>query len=210
MQDKEKSTDTCKADLQSDTCKADLQPDTCKADLQQFRWVRVFTPVHIPKYLVEQIKSRDYTVDDFYKHQEEACTYIDKAGNKTVSPLNHLYVLSSQDYKVVGFLWFVVDDLCQNIVVQNFSIDRKLWNKGNAIELASKHVKEILKNAKLKKVYWVTNRPRVFEKAGFVRAKDMIMEWDPEEEKDGESVFRGKQDKRNSKQSDTRAKVIPK
>lgn len=208
MQDKEKSTDTCKADLQAEQCKADLQRDTCKADLQHLRWVRVFTPVHIPKYLVEQIKSRDYSVDDFYRHQEHACTYIDANGSKAISPLNHLYVLSSQDYKVVGFLWFVIDDLCQNIVVQNFSIDRKFWSKGNAIELASKHVKEILKNAKLKKVYWVTNRPKVFEKAGFKRAKDAIMEWDPEGEKDGKNVIRGKQDQRNPKQSDTGAKAV--
>lgn len=222
MLDSEKSTKkktaTCKAALQdkqsagalhSENRKPDLQSPTCKAALQpELKWIRIFTPVHIPKYLVEQVKSREFSIDNFYRHQEAACTYVDNTGNRAVSPLNHLYVLSDENYKVVGFLWFVIDDLCQTLIVQNFSIDRRFWGKGKAIELASKHIKEIVKNAKLKKVYWVTNRPRVFEKAGFTRAKDTIMEWDPEGEKDGEIVFRGKQHKCASEQSNTRAEVI--
>lgn len=209
MQDKEKSTEQCKAGLQPKQCKADLQKGTCKADLhEQLTWRRIFTPVHIPKYLVEQIKSRDFTVDQFYKNQEEACICIDSQGNQSISPLNHLYVLSDEGFKVVGFLWFVIDDMCQSIIVQNFSVDRKYWGKGKALELASRHIKEILKNAKLKKVYWVTNRPKVFEKAGFVRAKDTIMEWSPEGENHGEIVNGGKQDQRNPKQSDTGAKAV--
>lgn len=222
MLDSEKSTKekepTCKAALQdkqsagalhNENRQPDLQEKPGKAALQpELKWVRIFTPVHIPKHLVEQIKSREFSIDDFYRHQEAACTYVDDTGNRAVSPLNHLYVLSDENYKVVGFLWFVIDDLCQTLIVQNFSIDRRFWGKGKAIELASKHVKEIVKNAKLKKVYWVTNRPTVFEKAGFTRAKDTIMEWDPEGEKDGKITIRGQQHQRTSEQFDTRTEVI--
>lgn len=155
--------------------------------IDKLQFVRIFTPVHIPKYLVEQIKDRDFDVDDFYKWQENHCTYLDKDGQMQVSPLNHLYVLVNDEFKVVGFLWFTVDDLNQTIFVNNFSMDKEYWFKGKAIDLAAKHVKKIQKNAKLRKVYWATNCPKVFSKMGFKQCKSVIMEYQPEV-KDGKNT----------------------
>jgi len=142
---------------------------------ESLRWIRIFDPIHIPKRLVKQIKQREYDVDEFFDYQKSICL-IPGDGVPVVNPLNHLYVIANEDNEVVGFLWFVVDELTKNIFVQNFSVDASLWNKGKAIEFASKHVKQIKKKAKLKKIYWVTNHPKVFEKHGFELSKDRIME----------------------------------
>ena len=144
-------------------------------DFKELRWVRVFTPIHIPKYLVEQVKHRDYAVEDFYTYQEEIC--IDESTGD-LNPFNHLYVIVNGENIVVGFLWFCVDPLTKDIAVQIFSMDSKYWNKGQAMEFAAEHLKKIRRKAKLKKIYWVTRYPKHSEKHGFKRSKHILMEYD--------------------------------
>jgi len=38
--------------------------------IDELRWVRVFTSEHIPNYLVEQVRHRTYSVEEFYKFQQ--------------------------------------------------------------------------------------------------------------------------------------------
>ena len=45
--------------------------------------------MHIPTYLVEQVRDRNYTVEDFYKYQELNCM-IDGENGKMLNPFNHL------------------------------------------------------------------------------------------------------------------------
>jgi len=88
------------------------------------RWTRIFTPIHIPKYLVEQVRDRDYSVEDFYKYQELNCTRNDEDGMK-LNPFSHLYVLVNSENIVKGFLWFVVDPLTKDLVIQTYSVDKE-------------------------------------------------------------------------------------
>jgi len=161
---------------------------SCKID--ELRWVRVFSPVHIPKYLVEQIRDRDYEVEDFYKYQEINCLVQGKDG-PTLNPFNHLYVLVDDQNIVKGFLWFIIDPLSKDAVINTFSMDKEYWGQGKAVKRVGDHVKEIVKKLKLKKVYWITNYPKHSERHGFKRSKSVLMEY--QEVKNGQDTDGRKQ-----------------
>lgn len=153
-----------------------------KKDLDELRWVRVLSPVHIPKYLVEQIKDRDFTVEDFYKFQEINCLIDDDKGGKTINPFHHLYVLVDEENIVKGLLWFVVDSLTKCIFIHNYSVDKEYWHGGKAFERLSNHMKEILKKLKFKKIYLLNSYPKLCERYGFKRNRQVLMEYQLEEE----------------------------
>lgn len=146
---------------------------------EELRFVRIFTPVHIPKYLVEQVRDRDYSVEDFYAFQESACLRMTKEGH-SLNPLNHLYVLANDENITKGFLWFSIDLLGKNICIQIFSIDKEYWFNGKAVEKLANFIKDIRKKAKLNKVYWITNYAKHSERHGFKRSKSVLMEYSEE------------------------------
>lgn len=149
-------------------------------DIEKLRWVRVFTPVHIPKYLVEQVRNRDYTVEDFYTYQEQSCIRMTKEG-PTLNPLNHLYVLANDENLTKGFVWFVVDPLTKDLCVNTYSIDKEYWGKGKAVSKLATFIKDIRKKGHLNKVYWITNYPKHSQRYGFRPSKSVLMEYTEEE-----------------------------
>lgn len=144
--------------------------------IEDLRWVRVFTPVHIPTYLVDQVRDRDFTVDEFYQYQEQSCIRMTKEG-PSLNPLNHLYVLANKENVTKGFVWFTIDALSKDICIHTFSMDKEYWLKGKAVEKLSNFIKEIRRKASLNKVYWVTNYPKHSERHGFKRSKSVLMEY---------------------------------
>jgi len=146
--------------------------------IDNLKWIRVFTPDHLPKYLVEQVRDRDYSIEDFYKFHTLNCI-TQKDNTFTVNPFNHLYVLANQDNIVKGFLWFTIDPLAKNIFIQTFSIDKEYWFKGYAMRKVSEHVKEIRKKAKLNKIYWITKFEKHSKYYGFKPSSSILMEYDP-------------------------------
>lgn len=157
-------------------------------DVDELRWVRIMTPLHIPKYLVEQVRDRDYTVEDFYKYHEVNCLIEDENGDKKINPLWHLHILINDKYEVKGFVWCIVDALAKDIVIQTFSVDKEYWYKGKAVSKLSDYIKDIRRKACLNKIYWVTNYPKHSERHGFKRSKGVLMEY--QEEKDGQNSIR--------------------
>lgn len=139
----------------------------------------------VPRYLVEQVRDREWTVDDFYKYQGLNCLVHDQSGSK-LNPFNHLYVLADSENLVKGMLWFVIDPLSKDIVVNTFSVDKEYWNTGEAVRLLADHVKEVAKKLKIRKVYWITNYPKHSERYGFKRSKSVLMEYDREKEEERE------------------------
>ena len=150
---------------------------TDKEEVEKLRFVRIFDPIHIPKYLVEQIKQRDYEVEDFYTLQKDANLLPSSDGFK-LNPLNHLYVLLNDKNIVVGFTWFTVNPLSKCIFINNYSMDKAYWHNGKAIEQLKDFIVNIMKKAKLKQIVWHTTYPRHFEKYGFKRSKSILMEYD--------------------------------
>lgn len=156
--------------------------------IEELRWVRLFTPIHIPKYLVEQVRDRDYGVEEFYKYHESNCL-LTGADGPSLNPFSHLYVLADPENLVKGFLWFVVDPLTKDLVIQTFSMDKDYWYKGKAVSKLAKHIKDIRRKGKLNKIYWITNYPKHSERYGFKRSRGVLMEYT--EEKDGSNIVRG-------------------
>ena len=153
-----------------------------KTKIDDLKWIRVFTPSHIPTYLVEQIRDRDFTIEDFYKYHEVNCTVPSPDGNVKLNPFSHLYVLANEENQVKGMLWFCVDPLAKDLIIQTFSMDKEYWMKGIAVKKLAKHIKEIRKKGNLNKIYWVTNYPKHSERNGFKRAKAVLMEYNEENE----------------------------
>lgn len=163
--------------------------------IENLRWIRVFTPDHIPRKYVEQLKGVNFNPDDFYNFQRVNCLIPGR--EIKLNPLNHLYVLVNEKNAAQGFLWYVVDPLTKDIVIQNFSVDQLYWGKGKIIEKLASHVKDVKKKAKLNKIYWITRAPKHSEKYGFKRSRDVLMEYTEEQD--------GKFSQRSISESSTRS-----
>ena len=150
-------------------------------NINDLRWVRIFTPDHLPYYLVEQVRDRDYSVEDFFKYHQINCMVQTENGIK-LNPFSHLYVLADKENIVQGFLWFSVDPLSKDILIQTFSMNKDYWYKGQAVKKLAEHVKDIRKKGKLNKIYWITNYPAHSRRYGFRESKSVLMEYDPKKE----------------------------
>jgi len=157
-------------------------------NIDALRWVRIFDPIHVPRYLVEQVRDRDYTVDNFYLYHENN-SRIKIKDDWVVNPFSHLNILVDEDNIVKGFLWFSVDPLSKNMVIQTFSVDKEYWFKGKAVSKLAKHIKDKRKEANLNKIFWVTNYPKHSERYGFKRSRGVLMEYSEEKESGRNSTW---------------------
>lgn len=159
---------------------------TDKTDkIDELRWVRLFSPVGVPRELIDQIKDKEFTTDDFFKFQNLNCLISGKDG-PTLNPFNHLYALVDPDNKVQGVLWFVIDALSKDMIINTYSVHNSYWGRGRAVKRLSSHVKEIMKKLKIDKAYWMTRYPKHSERHGFKRSRNVLMEYSAESEKQAE------------------------
>lgn len=168
--------------------------------IDDLRWTRIFTPIHIPRYLIEQVRDRDYLVEDFYKYHEINCASRGENNELKLNPFSHLYVLMNEESIVKGMVWFSIDPLTKDMLIQTFSVDKEYWCKGIAVKKLAEHIKNIRKKANLNKIYWVTNYPKHSERNGFKRSKSILMEY---VEEDNASKECGKNNKENKHGKDT-------
>ena len=166
---------------------------------EEMEFVRIFTPIHIPEYLVDQIRDKEFTTERFYEFQKICCMRQGDNG-QILNPLNFLYVVVNSRKETKGFLWAQVCPLTNTFFINNFSMDKEYWNKGAAVKLLEKKVKEIIKDCNISKVYWITNFPKHSERYGFKRSKGVLMEY--KEKKDGDIENTAS---RASKHSESRA-----
>jgi len=113
----------------------------------------------IPRYLFEQIEGIKIDLDTLYK-----------IGPGCISAGAVVYPITDGEHKIKGMLWvegnFIEDVIC----VRFLSIDPEYQN-GKAIEKTVEFLK-----AKGKTIQWATDRPEVFERKGFKRAEQVLME----------------------------------
>lgn len=152
-----------------------------KKNIEELRWVRVFTPDHIPHYLIEQVGHRDYSTEEFFRYHQINCLTQGEKGI-VLNPFNHLYVLADKKNEVKGMLWFNVDPLAKDILIQTFSVDKEYWSKGQAVKKLADHIKQIRIKANLNKIYWITSYPKHSMRHGFKPSKSVLMEYDPDKE----------------------------
>jgi hypothetical protein len=147
-----------------------------EVDFEKLKFIRVFTPIHIPKELIEQIKRRKYEVEDWFKYQEAICLRKAPSGME-LNPLSMLFAIADDGNRVVGVLWCEIDPLGKTLVIKTFSMDRSYWFRGKAVKLLSCKAKEILKECKLDRIVWFTNYPKHSEHYGFKRCRSVLMEY---------------------------------
>ena len=161
--------------------------------IDDLKWTRIFTPIHIPRYLIEQVRDREYSVDDFYKYHEINCAYRGENNELKFNPFSHLYVLMNEENGVKGMVWFCIDPLTKDMIIQTFSIDKEYWCKGIAVKKLAEHIKSIREKGNLNKIYWVTNYPKHSERNGFKRSKSVLMEYVGEENTSKQCVEKNKE-----------------
>jgi len=175
----------------------------CK-DIDKLEFLRIFTPDHIPKYLVDQIRDKEFTTEKFYDYQRICCVRQTDNG-PILNPMNFLYVIANEDRVTKGFLWAQSDPLCNYFFIQNYSIDKEYWNNGKAVKFLVKKVKEIVTECKMRKVFWITNFPKHSQRYGFRRSKHTLMEFDPcKEEVPCKAVLHSTKDKKDKEEENAR------
>ena len=176
--------------------------------MDELRWVRLFTGSHIPRYLVDQIAKRDYEIEDFYQFVENNLLRQTQEG-PTLNPLFHLWALVNEENLVRGFLWFTIDPLTKDMVIQVYSVDSNYWGSREAIKKLAEHMKEIRRKAKLNKIYWITKFPKHSLKYGFKPSKNVLMEYNEEDEEDGSNIDGGPDTHRKRESTHSRTAELP-
>lgn len=149
-----------------------------KIDLSKYKFIRIIDPDHIPNYLVEQIREREFEVDYFYQWQK-ANAVINRDGLNMANPYNHLWILVDEKRNTKGFVWAAIDTMTKSLFINNFSVDKSLWNQGEAVQLLKNKIDSILYEFKIEKAYWTTKHPKPYERYGFRRSKNILMEYIP-------------------------------
>ena len=149
--------------------------------IDELRWIRIFTIEHLPNYLVDQVRHRTYSVEEFYKYQQLNLLMQGKEGI-ILNPFNHVYILADKENLVKGFVWITIDPLSKDIFIQIYSIDKEYWGRGLAVKKLVEHIKEIRNKAKLNKIFWHTDYPKHSERYNFKRSSSILMEYDPSKE----------------------------
>lgn len=128
-----------------------------------------FIPINdlnlIPRYLVDQIKDKDFTTEHFYK----------MAPIITSNPLGVLGVFSDKESRVKGFMWATISPLSEDLNCHLLSVDKE-YQQSTILKEAAGILKKIQNINKCGKIIFTTTRPKAFEKAGYKYNKHTMME----------------------------------
>lgn len=140
---------------------------TATKDITDLRFLRLKIPRLIPFELIDNVKGRTFTPEQFYKYQEE------QVGN----PYNYLFVLVDQAKVIHGYLWAESNLLDGSLFVNTFSISKDYWGKGKGIDKAIEFLRVLKEETKSPKVFWCSTNEKFFLKHGFKRSKISLMEY---------------------------------
>jgi RimJ/RimL family protein N-acetyltransferase len=146
---------------------AATEPKSSTATIPKLEFVRLKIPRLIPKELIEAVKGRTFTPDQFITYQER----------QVDSPGNFLYALIDKDKKIQGYLWAELNGLDGTLFVNTFSISKEYWGKGLGIKKAIEFLSTLKEKTKAPRVYWCTTNEKFFAKNGFKRSKISLMEY---------------------------------
>ena len=138
-----------------------------ESKLQVLEFVKLKFPRLIPLNLIESVKGRTFTPEQFYFYQE----------NQVGNPHNYLYALLDEQKKIQGYLWAESNSLDNSLFINTFSIDKEYWGKGTAIEKAKEFLRILKEKSKATHVFWVTTNEKFFLKQGFKKSRNVLMEY---------------------------------
>lgn len=135
----------------------------------QLQFVKLKIPRLIPIKLIEAVKGRRFTAEDFILYQEK----------QVDNDANFLYVLIDENKEIHGYLWAELNTLDNTLFVNTFSIEKEYWCKGIGIKKAINFIERLKEITRSPCVFWATTNERFFEKHGFKRSKQILMEYQP-------------------------------
>ena len=138
-----------------------------ESTISKLEFVRLKIPRLIPIELIEAVKGRTFTPEQFISYQEQQ---VDNPGN-------FLYVMIDENKKIHGYLWAELNSLDSTLFVNTFSIDKQYWGKGCGIKRAINFLEHLKEKTKAPRVFWCTTNERFFIKNGFKRSKISLMEY---------------------------------
>lgn len=138
----------------------------------KLQFVKLKIPRLVPSGLIEAVKGRTFSTDQFYKYQE---ANID-------NPFNYLFALIDDHKKIQGFLWVETNLLDKSLFVNTFSVAKEYWGKGRTIDKAIDFLRDLRIKTQAPKVFWCTTNEKFFVKHGFKRSKNVLMEYNYDNE----------------------------
>lgn len=135
--------------------------------IDSLSFVRLKIPSLIPLHLIEEVKGRTFTPQQFYNYQEHQVNNLD----------NYLYALVDTEKKIRGFLWVEKNVLDGSLFVNTFSIEKSYWGKGESVSKVISFLKDLKERLKSPRVFWITTNEKFFIKRGFKKSKNCLMEF---------------------------------
>ena len=136
------------------------------------RWIPQTSFALIPRYLIEQVEPiGGVKPEKLYEFGPAICK----------SPFNTLGVFVPMDERssdfgqAKGFLWATVNPLTEKIDVHMLSIDKEYRGRG-IIKEAKNIIEKIKAQNNLTGIVFKTTRPEGFEKVGFTKSDQVVME----------------------------------
>lgn len=119
----------------------------------------------IPKVLFEQVKDIEFNIELLYK-----------APSRFINGVNvRFYVLTDDTDVIKGILWASVNLLTEKIQISILSVEKE-YQFSNAIEKTLEFIRSWQGENENLKIQIMTTRPSAYEKAGFVKSKQVLME----------------------------------
>jgi hypothetical protein len=138
-----------------------------KAKGTQLKWVEI-TPeyiTYVPRYLLEQLPDNDWDLNRVYE-------LIPRLVN---NPFNRMGLFLEKDSTVKGFMWATINPLSERLHVHILTVDEKYHGKG-VIGEATGILNKIKKQTHMKKIVFQTSVPEKFERWGFEKSNQVLME----------------------------------
>jgi len=135
--------------------------------LSSLDFVRLRIPRLIPIELIEAVKGRTFTPEQFIEYQEK----------QVDNPYNFLYALIDPEKKIQGYFWAELNLLDNSLFINTFSISKAFWGKGAAMKEAIAFASVLKSTTKAPRVLWCSTNPRFFIKHGFSKSKICLLEY---------------------------------
>ncbi len=141
-----------------------------ESSIDKLNFVKLKIPRLIPIELIESVKGRTFTPEQFYRYAEE----------QKENPHVYIYVLIDEVKKIHGYLWAELNLLDGSLFVNTFSIDKEYWGNGQAMPKVMDFLRELKAKTKASRVFWLTTNSKFFLKKGFKKSKNVLMEFHEE------------------------------
>lgn len=128
------------------------------------KFIRIFDINLLPKYLVEQVKDLDS--ERFYSVFENLVNFSN----------DFIELIVNEQNIIIGFVWYVVDLIDFSLHVNTVSLRKDYQGNGKVLKIFIEKLRNDIKGTKLKKITWCTDRPAFYERMGFKRSNQVLLE----------------------------------